>query len=431
MSERKDCDLIEAIESNNLPLVQKALREGADPNARKRVTELAAGPYSPYQQPNYLAAFGQAGLLPQTVVPSQQYEIALAESALALAIIHASPTIVGTLIQAGADPIRPVEWTFKAKGNYSDPFAPNFGVPPRHLTFRWNSAIEFALAEGPVSVHRKDGKVASGEGLTLNLTPRVDVIAVLLRDAPGAINANLLTKAKQLHDERIASLIEKRLQGDYDTARGVVTPPPALPPRRADINGRVEELAAKLEQLTAKFSADTEKLEQRVRELENRNGELERQLQTMSVQLNSKLDQTTLARITRLEQQVTNLGVQQPSNHAQAAPPVDVKRLMHVVGDFTPCDADEIALSAGERVFCNFEYPDGWGSGFNTSTGGSGFFPMACLSDTPTLSPAPVSVGVRTSSVVAPLRTPPPSNPSAARAVPSTRAFADVRGPAP
>ncbi|KAJ3321358.1 hypothetical protein HDU93_003402 [Gonapodya sp. JEL0774] len=203
-----------------------------------------------------------------------------------------------------------------------------------------------------------------------------------------------------------------------------------------------------MEQLTTRFLADTEKLQQRVKDLENRNEELSQLAQITSItmdknniglsskveqatfQLTSKLNQA-LVRVARLEQQIASLQGNQPStSHAQSAP-IDVKRLMHVVADFAPADTDEIMLNVGNMVFCNLEYQDGWGSGFNTSTGFSGFFPMSCVSDTSTPRPTPVSIGIRTASVVTATRPAPPV-PLAGMTMgglPSTRFVGDVRGP--
>ncbi|KAJ3326057.1 hypothetical protein HDU93_002580 [Gonapodya sp. JEL0774] len=70
------------------------------------------------------------------------------------------------------------------------------------------------------------------------------------------------------------------------------------------------------------------------------------------------------------------------------APPTEVKRLLWGVARFDPSGPDEIHVAVGHHVFVNLQYPDGWGSGFNTSTGQNGFFPMGCLSDDPS-SPNP------------------------------------------
>ncbi|KAJ3334491.1 hypothetical protein HDU93_007869, partial [Gonapodya sp. JEL0774] len=77
----KDAELISAVEASSLILVRKALAEGADPNARKSVT------------------------LTRKLKDSEgtKTETILAESAIAIAVIRASPEIVTVLVQAGAD----------------------------------------------------------------------------------------------------------------------------------------------------------------------------------------------------------------------------------------------------------------------------------------------------------------------------------------
>ncbi|KAJ3335161.1 hypothetical protein HDU93_006323 [Gonapodya sp. JEL0774] len=464
----KDLDLIAAVEANSLALVRKALTEGADPNARKRIT--------------LTTKIKEGGTKTDSV---------LGECALVLAVIHGSAYIVASLIQAGADPCRPVEWKISTWSSSWDLNEWNNTCWLR--TYTYPSTLALALTrggkvttyngrvstdwgpdteKGKVQMNKKGGDVRLDNPAShaarldeMTYTPRIEVVAVLLRSAIGAINADLLTQARTLSDPQFAELIEKPLEADYDTAEAVVTSRGGT----NDLKAEVEALTAQLEQLTTRFLSDTDRLQQQVKDLQGRNADLQSKLQnaerqtqsivatlstrldqTTSVstrleqttsQLNTRLDQTTSqmnentsqltqltqsntqtsACVARLEQQVASLRDLEPtSNHAQAAP-IDVKRMMYVVADFTPSDPDEIAVSREGSSQ----------QGLNTTTNASGFFPMACLADTPTPNPITVSVAARTSSIVAPLRTPPPSNPFVARAVPSTRAFNDVRGPIP
>ncbi|KAJ3337089.1 hypothetical protein HDU93_001662 [Gonapodya sp. JEL0774] len=438
--QRKDADLIEAVETGSLALVKKALAESADPNARKRITLTVT--------------------LDKNRSGQTKTDTVLAESVIAIAVIHASPEIVETLLQAGADASRPVEWSrtwapsqYWSGGNWS-------GRWQAIRTFR--SALALALTNGTLLMNKKGGHVRidtpladSDAFVRVTHQPRLDVVAVLLRYAPGAIDADLFSNAKALGDNRFAALIEKRLEQEYETA---VTTVATSRGNAEDFKSQVEALATQVEQLTTRFLADTDRLQQRVKDLEGRNAELVRRVESTSqqtaridqatVQLSSKLDQTsahlstkieqatsqfgqsatqTSTRLARLEQQVAALQAHQPSSHAHT-PPIDVKRLMHVVANFVPYDTDEIALSVGQMVFCNLEYHDGWGSGLNTSTGLSGHFPMVCISDSTTTIQSPVSISARTSSIIPSMRMAPPP-PSVARDVPSTRVFGDVRGP--
>ncbi|KAJ3321359.1 hypothetical protein HDU93_003403, partial [Gonapodya sp. JEL0774] len=225
-----------------------------------------------------------------------------------------------------------------------------------------------------------------------------------------------------LADTQFAALIEQRLEAEYGSdSNGHSAETTVISTTTIDqLTVRVEGIATQMEQLTTRYLTDTESLLKRVKDIENRNTELLRLAQTalvradeINVELSAKLEQATfqltaklnqsLLRVARLEQQVAAVQGAQTTRPAQIAP-VDVKKLMHVVTDFVPADADEISLTVGNTVFCNLEYQDGWGSGFNTSTGAPGFFPMSCMSDTASPRALPVSIGVRTTSIVNPFR---------------------------
>ncbi|KAJ3334426.1 hypothetical protein HDU93_007975 [Gonapodya sp. JEL0774] len=500
MASRKDADLIAAVEANSLALVKKALAEGADPNARKKVVLSAKLDYK-----------------------ETKTDTIWAESALAIAVMKASVDVVAALVQAGADPGRPVQWRISRYGSSWSSNAWN--ESPWYLTFSWPSALALALTrEGKaVSYKMKEFPTDTQNGSQMDIgagkvwtnkpggvvhldtpsdfknpwvevtyAPRLDVVAVLLQHGgAGSINADLLYAAKTLGDKRFADLIEKRLEADYSTAVAVVT---VRGGGGEDFKAQVDVLSIQVEQLTARFLADTDRLQHKVMDLEGVNRELRAKLQVAERQtaalstrleettsrLSSRLDQTTTqltqtatqltqtatqlnltttrldqttadlshsstqtsARVTHLEHQLASHLEHHRSTHATGGdaqpapppPPVDVKRLMHVVANFVPSDPDEMQLAVGNMVFCNYRCADGWGSGFNATTNASGFFPMACLSDTPTPIPAPAAIAARTASVVVPTRASlllanPFVEVRAGPGTPSTRVVGDVRGP--
>ncbi|KAJ3335574.1 hypothetical protein HDU93_004969 [Gonapodya sp. JEL0774] len=136
----------------------------------------------------------------------------------------------------------------------------------------------------------------------------------------GVSSATLLTAPKTLDDNRCADLIKKRLEVDYETTVAVVS---SRGRGAEDLRAQVEQLTTEMEQLTTRLFADTDRLKQ---------------------ELAQSASQTS-SRATRLEQQIASLQGHQPSSHAQTTP-VDVKRLMHVVANFTPSDPDEIGAIA-------------------------------------------------------------------------------------
>ncbi|KXS15363.1 hypothetical protein M427DRAFT_56728 [Gonapodya prolifera JEL478] len=103
---------------------------------------------------------------------------------------------------------------------------------------------------------------------------------------------------------------------------------------------------------------------------------------------------------------------------------------MFAIADYEPRDADEIALVAGDGVFLNLAFADGWGSGFHTTTQASGYFPLSFVTSVPPTPGMPPS-GEPTAP---PLTTPRlESRPQFAQQVPitppSSTAVRDVVGP--
>ncbi|KAJ3311280.1 hypothetical protein HDU93_005297, partial [Gonapodya sp. JEL0774] len=284
MASSKDADLIAAVEANSLALVRKALAEGADPNARKKVV-----------------------LSAKLDKKETKTDTISAESALAIAVMKTSVDVVAALVQAGADPVRPVEW----KISHLSPAweSSTWNQSPWYLTFTWPSTLALALTcKGKVVNHRmkvcssdtycswtmdiEKGKLwtnkTGGEvhldspstfdssWAEITYAPRLEVVAVLLQHAAGSINADLLSAAKTLGDKRFADLIEKRLEADYSTAVAVVT---GRGGGGEDLKAQVEALATQVEQLKARFLADTDRLQHKVMDLEAVNRELRAKLQ--------------------------------------------------------------------------------------------------------------------------------------------------------
>ncbi|KXS17669.1 hypothetical protein M427DRAFT_68199 [Gonapodya prolifera JEL478] len=138
----------------------------------------------------------------------------------------------------------------------------------------------------------------------------------------------------------------------------------------------------------------------------------------MVATLHSQLTKAT-TRIAALERTVALLQQSGSASHQGQAqtllPPIDVKKVMHVVADYAPIQGDEIELAVGQVVFCNLQYHDGWCQGMNTITRASGYFPMSQVSSNPTPSPSAPPFTTRMDSIKC--RGAPPSPPLSQRAV--------------
>ncbi|KAJ3334608.1 hypothetical protein HDU93_007651, partial [Gonapodya sp. JEL0774] len=446
MATFKDRALIDAVENSDLDGVTKALRDGADPNARKRVT---------------LTCDIQAGRFTDTIS---------AESAIVRAVVTGRADVVEALLVAGAVVNgAALEWVLP---NH----AANSAWPGQKKDYwdssrwRWKitfpSVLSFALGRGGKSTNNQSPTDDSGwnqsdtdKGIIrlnkrgsdvilqnpkdenqafekITLEPRLEIIAVLLKHG-AAITNEVRAFIRGYHDRQIKDLVEAKAQNELEVVLASMVPNAmsnvelaklvaeqgkhmaALSSQLAEQGKQITALAKQLTSLEVENAAlkvdnaalkvdnsalkgaslslknDLSTTERRTLDLERRCATLEtsppaRTLQadsSFSPQLHTSYHPGTsrLADIDRrvllVERELATLrGNPLPS---APPPPIDVKRLLWAVARFDPSGPDEIHVAVGHQVFVNLQYPDGWGTGLNTTTNQQGFFPMGCLSDDP------------------------------------------------
>ncbi|KAJ3338554.1 hypothetical protein HDU93_009402 [Gonapodya sp. JEL0774] len=145
----QDAALIAAVESRSILRVRDALSKGAKPSARKWV-KFSCRVFRDWERKDGRVVTKDLGEL--------RHDVALGESALALAIMVGQADIAEALLDAGGPDLvhDPVEWTLWA---YHLPWTHDDWTRKRvACTFTFNSALSFALGAG---------RVTSADGLPL------------------------------------------------------------------------------------------------------------------------------------------------------------------------------------------------------------------------------------------------------------------------
>ncbi|KAJ3337565.1 hypothetical protein HDU93_000856 [Gonapodya sp. JEL0774] len=179
--------LIQGTEEQSLRLMQLAIKDGADPQARKRVTLQVK-----------LGMFGR------------KKEVIWAESALAIAIREGKPDLVGFLLEAGADPNLPIDW----KISHASP-----SWREEDWDRRWShnpsfpSALDLALFSGtlPFNPHGSRVSLISPERdidthMEVTLQPSLEVVATLLKHGAAVLDSSLDAAHKFASDQRDRSM---------------------------------------------------------------------------------------------------------------------------------------------------------------------------------------------------------------------------------
>ncbi|KXS10953.1 hypothetical protein M427DRAFT_158650 [Gonapodya prolifera JEL478] len=486
MMPEKNRLLIDAIEMGNTPLVKRLLAEGADPNARKKVTlvcdvRIGRRPLGKVKVKSS-KLFGDVYEDRFENIVEQKTDTILGETALAVAIFSGRMDIIHILLDAGADPNMPVEWqnantvpawsparwndtrwvrTYTAES----PLLLAVGRCIKVTDFDGESSAWAALAEkGKLRVNKMGGEVRllNPEAWTqayreCELFPRIDIVEALLRRG-AKVTKDICEAARRAEDTRVLELLQPRaldLGLDTSPARGSIgvarriqdvrsspsMPPAPLPAHTAppaEPTPGHGDMA--LSRLLVDQMRQNEELRKEIRNLHMLSAEraahtaaLEHranQLQERNGDLERELGLTK--RI--LAEQISRMHMQAAATPQDGSRPRDVKRLMQVVSGYVPKEQDEIQLDLGQTVFVNWEYEDGWGAGLNTTTGESGLFPMSCVA-TPSTTignlGVPVVIGDRSVSNNGGLTPPPPyipplSSPSQQTFIPTNDLFAAV-----
>ncbi|KXS18263.1 hypothetical protein M427DRAFT_225751 [Gonapodya prolifera JEL478] len=261
---------------------------------------------------------------------------------------------------------------------------------------QYPSALDFALANGSDwPFNKKGGNVVlvnpsepEHVGDKYVLIPSLDIVRLLLRQG-ARVTDTALEKARWMTREG-------------SDKWGRVFPP------KPEFLHLLEFHITFLKQLT-KVNADLqlrlEGAQRSVKELEQRRVEADRLAAALKELKGVVLSKD--ARISELERQSqSSLGLKNQWNSnakratsianqsvartlgtmdlgVDAILPKPVRKLVHVLRPYVPQDTDEIALSHGDKIWCMFQFADGWCAGMNRTTTQSGYFPMMCVSLSP------------------------------------------------
>ncbi|KAJ3329811.1 hypothetical protein HDU93_000778, partial [Gonapodya sp. JEL0774] len=442
MATFKDRALIDAVENSDIEGVNKALRDGADPNARKRVT---------------LTCDTKAGRLTDTIS---------AESAIVRAVVTGRADVVEALLVAGAVVNGgALEWVLPPwTGNWQGQSKDWWDSYRWYYKIAFPSVLSFALGRGGKStenyanfsswnqsdtdkgiirLNKRGGDVIlqnpkdenqAFEKITLE--PRPEVIAVLLKHG-AAITNEVRAFIRGYHDRQIKDLVEAKAQNELEAVLASMVPNAmsnvelaklvaehgkhmaALSSQLAEQGKQITALAEQLTSLEVENAAlkvdnaalkvdnsalkgaslslknDLSTTDRRTLDLERRCATLETSPPTRTLQADSNVPPQLhtsyhpgTSRLADIDRRVLlverELGTLRGNPLPSAPPPpMDVKRLLWAVVRFDPSGPDEIHVAVGHQVFVNLQYPDGWGTGLNTTTNQQGFFPMDCLSENP------------------------------------------------
>ncbi|KAJ3340921.1 hypothetical protein HDU93_006006 [Gonapodya sp. JEL0774] len=410
MSSTRDAQLFTAVENGETQRARQLLMEGANANARKRVKLTRT--------------------LPST--NEVKTETVDCESVLALAILHGHVDIVDALLSSGADPNGKIEW--KIAGLSSSWSLDKWKRGRWVATYTFPSPLTLAMArggtrkgyEGVVSdapksdnklpINFKGGEVKLNDANTAEDTrissflmkPSLPIVQVLLKHG-AVVSTQELSAASKHADSRFSQTLLQHKNGPSPSVQpqtSGLAPLVSSPSSQSvdtflsllsDKDRKVDELLAQMDRMRAQIeelSVRTAVSESKAGDLEKRNGELVAQntaLKSANQDLQVKTRSLSLAIsskssiITTLEKELA-AARSQPTSLPEAPtrqpqPPYTINKLMYANVDFEARDADELDIATGDGVFVNLGFADGWGSGFNTSRGTSGAFPLACVSE--------------------------------------------------
>ncbi|KAJ3341216.1 hypothetical protein HDU93_005407 [Gonapodya sp. JEL0774] len=432
--------LIEAVEAGSVHLVKKALADGSDPNARKKITlrcDVRVGK-RPLGKQKVRSNLFRADVFEERFedVFDVKTESVLGESALGLAIFTGIADVVTTLLEAGADPNTAIEWP---NANTVPTWTPERWNKTRWVrTYRADSPLILAIGRG-VKVTDFDGASSAwgaladkgklriskvgGEVRLVNpeswtqayreceIAPRPDIIGILLRYG-ARVTRETYEAAKRTDNKNVVDLLDPYIldlsalsptvantanlsrkassrnpSGYYPRSPSPNNSPSSPRPPSLDIPGtnvsNHGDMA--LSRLLVDQMRQNDELRREIRSLQAASAEksahsaaLEHQATELKDR-NAELERELLSLRRQLAEQTARLQA--------AGSPVDMsskhrdeKKLMTVTTPFMPTEPDEILLEFGNTVSVNWNFDDGWAAGLNITTGQSGLFPLACLS---------------------------------------------------
>ncbi|KXS09622.1 hypothetical protein M427DRAFT_63820 [Gonapodya prolifera JEL478] len=353
--------LIDAVETGNRVACGRVLGEGADPNARKKVTVNVRLPIR--------RLWGEGGVQIES-------DTRFGESALCIAIRDGREDIVRVLLQNDEiEPNAPIEWRIvdsavKWTRELWDAKKGWAADPDRKL--RFESALDFALFSGSRPFNPRGGHIFFDNPQPTDvlsdvrsLTPSIGVVTLLLQHG-AHVSEKSVDAASSLSDPAFLDLLRRHLQDPLKPTAGrrpvsVYDPPP---PGMTKAEESVES-ALSADHFTELYSK-INSLQRAVKDKENRIAELESERRIRNTQ------------VAELEGKVTGLSsvIDQLKKQMSAE---EEGRVRTVTLPFDPqpgSSANEIRLVAGDLILVRRQFSDGWAYGHNLVTAMEGFFPL-------------------------------------------------------
>ncbi|KXS10915.1 hypothetical protein M427DRAFT_61283 [Gonapodya prolifera JEL478] len=369
-----DSALFAAAEAGSISGIRAAVAAGGKPNdARKMVTLFVA-----YQQAN-----GGTKTTSDTIA---------AESALATAILDGRADVVAALLQAGADPSRPLSWQLPqtqlkwTESAWQDHW-------PSWRAHNFPSALDMAVScQGKVFRNKRGDRITYNNPRELtdvcvatDVVPSRDVVIALARGG-AKITQRVLDRAQDLKDKSIAQILEAAVKagaaGSLPNSPKPATAVPVTPSAPSPTTPRgpasttshpadpaLLTLADHLSKHISAASGPTSSGDPRLLSaLQLLLADLQRSVADQHARLVA-VEEDSAVLIARLEA----LEVGGSTSSGPSRP----RRTIRVREAFSARNADEIDLNVGDEIFWGEGYGDGWGNGYNLSTLRSGFFPLA------------------------------------------------------
>ncbi|KAJ3338847.1 hypothetical protein HDU93_008982 [Gonapodya sp. JEL0774] len=399
--------LIQAIEDGKIDLMQRALDDGADPNARKRVHLTIPVVVDTI----VLKKGGLFSKKRQEEVMESYQDSHSGESALGIAVLSGRADVVQLLLDAGANPNVHVEWRIAGWGGE--------WTKERYDRERWSLRVDFpsplalALANGrTLKINKRGGEVKIVNPLSMSqssdvmeLRSSIEVVRVLL-EGGAMVTTAMLEAARAIKDKIFIQTIEEHLAsgGGGPPQTNPVPPPRSLPKKGSaslsssnTLNSREDSGSPPAQHVRSETAGASstnrrqrtyEELEAECDDLRTQNTELSTRNSDLQIQNRRLASQNTQlqARVADLESQLGAARLMNSSNSAPTTPvsapatfgngfgsplpfsqtttpsanggAVPLKQVLYAHADYMPTSPDEIMLARGQNLFGNVKYPD-------------------------------------------------------------------------
>ncbi|KXS19855.1 hypothetical protein M427DRAFT_52701 [Gonapodya prolifera JEL478] len=455
MNEDANRRLIEGVEWGSVSAVRRAIEDGADVAARKKIT------------------------LKVTLGSTKETDSVWAESVLGLAIRSGRPDVVKVLLEAGCDANSRIRWKLSW---YHSKWDAKKWEHQRWLedeAYKYRSALEFALNCGRWDFNKMGADVVLSNPVDwdavcdrFTLIPSIEIVQLLLqhgaRVSEGELQAarelakganrwgdsfppepaflELLEAHLQDHQQDRASSLTSSSGGESTSApnamgnaNGHQTPRQnqmALPesdpqPVRSRTLTRTQAHLAQsrrtstspvspilavfdtsdMTRALAEQASTIDSQRRLIDEMQRRANDLERivmernariadiEREKLVLEMDVFALRTEFVKFSRGERTMADRSAAAAAGmHSDPASPVQVRKVLYAHHFYEPRESDEIGLAPGDPVWCLYELSDGWGAGTNKASIQSGFFPMTYLSDLPASKFEPLSSPVAASS---------------------------------